>query len=90
MSTCNFNNNSNENRPNRDVLYHTLMTVLIMLNGMSVGGTFRNGTDLIKNGYDGDAVKMLVLYLLCAIYTGHTAYKIYQYKKKIDNDHKQR
>lgn len=90
MSTYSFNNNSGGKRPNRDALYHAIMATLIMVNGMSVGGTIRNGADLIKNGYDGDAAFGVLLYLLCAIYSGHTAYKIYRYKKNIDNNQKQR
>lgn len=39
VSTYNHNNNSGDkNCQNRDVLYHALMTVLLMSNGMSVGG----------------------------------------------------
>lgn len=91
MSAYNHNNNSGDkNRQNRDALYHVLMAVLIMSNGMSVGGAVRNCAVLLKSGYDGDSMKMLVLYLLCAIYSGHVAYKIYQYKKQIDNNQKQR
>ena len=39
VSTYNHNNNSGDkNCQNRDALYHALMTVLLMSNGMSVGG----------------------------------------------------
>lgn len=88
MSTYNHNNNSGDK--NRDALYHAVMAVLVMINGMSVGGTIRNGADLIKNGYDGDTVFATLLYLLCAMYSGHTAYRIYQAKKSIDQNQKQR
>lgn len=82
MSAYSFNHNNNFNKkPNRDALYHAVMAVLVMINGMSVGGTIRNGADLIKNGYDGDTVFATLLYLLCAMYSGHTAYRIYQAKK---------
>ena len=91
MSTYNHNNNSGDkNRQNPDALYHAVMAVLVMINGMSVGGTIRNGADLIKNGYDGDTVFAALLYLLCAMYSGHTAYRIYQAKKSIDQNQKQR
>ena len=90
MSTYSFNNNNFNKKPNRDALYHMIMAVLIMLNGMSVGGTIRHGAGLIKNGYDSDVMMSLLMYLLGAIYTGHTAYKIYQYKKKIDDNQNQR
>ena len=88
MSAYNHNNNSGDK--NRDALYHAVMAVLVMINGMSVGGTIRNGADLIKNGYDGDTVFAVLLYLLCAMYSGHTAYRIYQAKKSIDQNQKQR
>lgn len=91
MSAYNHNNNSGDkNRQNRDALYHAVMAVLVMINGVAIGGTIRNGADLIKNGYDGDNVFAALLYLLCAMYSGHTAYRIYQAKKKIDNNQNQR
>lgn len=90
MSTYNFNNNNFNKKPNRDALYNAIMVLLVMLNGMSVGGTIRHGVGLIKNGYDSDAMMSMLLYLMCAIYTGHTAYRIYQAKKKIDNNQNQR
>jgi hypothetical protein len=91
MSTYNHNNNSGDkNRQNRDALYHAVMAVLVMINGVAIGGTIRNGADLIKNGYDGDNVFAALLYLLCAMYSRHTAYRIYQAKKKIDNNQNQR
>ena len=39
VSTYNHNNNSgNKNCQNRDALYHALMAVLLMSNGVTVGG----------------------------------------------------
>lgn len=38
VSTYNHNNSGDKNCQNRDALYHALMTVLLMSNGMSVGG----------------------------------------------------
>ena len=39
VSTYNHNNNSGDkNCQNRDVLYHALMAVLLMSNGVTVGG----------------------------------------------------
>ena len=91
VSAYSFNHNNNFNKkPNRDALYHAIMLVLSVGNGMAVGGTIRHGVGLIKNGYDSDAMMSMLLYLMCAIYTGHTAYRIYQAKKKIDNNHNQR
>lgn len=90
MSTYNFNNNNFNKKPNRDALYNAIMVLLVMLNGMSVGGTIRHGVALIKNGYDNDVMMSMLLYLMCAIYTGHTAYRIYQAKKQIDNNQNQR
>lgn len=90
MSKCDFDNKNFNNKPNHDALYHAIMLVLTVGNGMAVGGTIRNGTALIKDGYDKHAMMSLLLYLMCVIYTGHTAYRIYQAKKKIDNNQKER
>ena len=76
--------------PNGDALYHVLMSILLMLNGMSVGGVIRSGTDLMKDGYDSDTALIALMYLLCAIYTGKTAYRIYCYKREIDQNNKHR
>lgn len=38
VSTYNHNNSGDKNCQNRDVLYHALMAVLLMSNGMSVVG----------------------------------------------------
>ena len=37
-STYNHNNSGDKNCQNRDALYHALMAVLLMSNGMTVGG----------------------------------------------------
>ena len=70
--------------PNGDALYHVLMSILLMLNGI------RSGTDLVKDGYDSDTALIALMYLLCAIYTGKTAYRIYCYKREIDQNNKHR
>lgn len=90
VSTYNFNNNNFNKKPNRDALYHAIMLVSSVANGMAVGGTICHGVALIKNGYDNAGMMLMLLYLMCAIYTGHTAYRIYQAKKKIDNNQNQR
>ena len=38
VSTYNHNNSGDKNCQNRDALYHALMTVLLMSNGVTVGG----------------------------------------------------
>ena len=38
MSTYNHNNSGDKNCQNRDALYHALMAVLLMSNGVTVGG----------------------------------------------------
>ncbi len=38
VSTYNHNNSGDKNCQNRDALYHALMAVLLMSNGMTVGG----------------------------------------------------
>lgn len=90
VSTYNFNNNNLNKKTNRDALYHAIMLVSNVGNGMAVGGTICCGVVLIKNGYDNVVMMLMLLYLMCAIYTGHTAYRIYQAKKKIDNNQNQR
>ena len=38
VSTYNHNNSGDKNCQNRDALYHALMAVLLMSNGVTVGG----------------------------------------------------
>ena len=38
MGTYNHNNSGDKNCQNRDALYHALMAVLLMSNGVTVGG----------------------------------------------------
>lgn len=94
MSRCNFNNknlNNNHNRrPQSDSFYHSIMMLFTVLNGLAVGGTIRNGIDMVKNGYESDNMMELVAYLMCAIYTGRCAYRVYRHKQELDNNQKQR
>ena len=94
MNTDEFNNDKpnkeSQNTARVDALYHTIMTVQILLNGISVGGTIRHSADMIKNGYSDNNMFAATLYALCAIYTGMKAYKIYKYNQQIKNNQNQR
>lgn len=57
---------------------------------MFVGGAIHNGANLAKGGYDGDTAAAVLIYLLCAACSGRTAYQLYQAKKSIDQNQKQR
>lgn len=91
MSKYDFNQFRKHNRPQSgDAFYHIVMAMLIALNGMFVGGAIHNGANLAKGGYDGDTAAAVLIYLLCAAYSGRTAYQLYQVKKSIDQNQKQR
>ncbi len=81
-------NNKNSNR--NKVLLEILFCGELVLNAYATGQTIGNTFKIINNGYDRNTMMILLLWLLMAVYTGHKAYKIHQYKKNINNNNKQR